>query len=115
VELERLAYESSLRALDKQGEALLDEVRGRTSILLAASALAASFLGDSAFRDPQPALAALALSAFVVTIGASVFILVPRTNQFVFSLSGPNVYVGLFAFKDDVPEVYRRLAYDLVS
>jgi hypothetical protein len=112
VEFERLAYDSALRALDKQ-EALLDEVRGRTGILLAASALAASFLGNSAFRDPNAALAAIALGAFVLTIAASVFILIPRTNQFVFSLSGPNVYVGLFEFKTDLAEVYRRLAYDL--
>jgi hypothetical protein len=112
VELERLAYNSALRALDKQ-ESLLDEVRSRTGILLAASALAASFLGDSAFRDPNPLLAAAAIGAFVATIAASMFILVPRGNQFVFSLSGPNVYTGLFEFKDDLPEVYRRLAYDL--
>ena len=107
-----MAYDAALRALDKQ-EALVDELRGRTGILLAASALAGSFLGDSAFREPNGVLAVLALGAFVLTIAASVFILVPRRNQFVFSLSGPNVYVGLFEFKDDVPEVYRRLAYDL--
>jgi len=77
VELERLAYDAALRALDKQ-EALLDELRGRTGILLAASALAASFLGDSAVREPNVLLAAVALGAFVLTIAASVFILVPR-------------------------------------
>jgi hypothetical protein len=112
MDFERLAYDSALRALDKQ-EALLEELRGRTGVLLAASALGASFLGDSAFRDPTVWLAVLALAAFVLSIAASVFILVPRTNQFVFSLSGPNLYVELFAFRDDITEVYRRLAYDL--
>jgi hypothetical protein len=112
VEFERLAYESSLRALDKQ-EGLLEELRGRTGILLAASALAASFLGESAFRNASPALAALALLGFVASIAASVFILVPRSDRFVFAVSGPSVYVELFAFREDLPEVYRRLAYDL--
>jgi len=48
-ELERLAYESSLRALDKQ-EQLLAELRARTGLLLAASSLAASFsVSDTLF------------------------------------------------------------------
>jgi hypothetical protein len=89
VELERLAYETALRALDKQ-EAVLDEIRGRTGILLAASALAAPFLGDSAFRDPSLILAIVALAAFVLTTGGSIFILLSRPDL-VFSLSGPNV------------------------
>jgi hypothetical protein len=92
VEFERLAYESGVRALDKQ-EALLEELRGRTGILLAASALAASFLGESAFRDASW-LAAVALVAFVVSIAASVFVLVPRSNQFVFAISGPKCVCG---------------------
>lgn len=112
MEFERLAYESAVRALDKQ-EALLEELRGRTGILLAASALAASFLGESAFRDASGWLAAVALLAFVVSIAASVFVLVPRSNQFVFAISGPDVYVELFEFREDLGEVYRRLAYDL--
>jgi hypothetical protein len=40
-------------------------------------------------------------------------VLVPRSNQFVFAISGPNVYVELFEFREDLAEVYRRLAYDL--
>ncbi len=111
MDLERIAYESSLRALDQQ-ESLLEEIRGRTGILLAASALAASFLGDTAFRDPEPAVAIAALLGFVASVGASVFILVPRANQFVFAVSGPNVYVELFEFRDASEEIYRRLGYD---
>ena len=41
---ERLAYEAAQRALDKQ-ERLIDELRSRTGLLLAAASLAASFLG----------------------------------------------------------------------
>src|SRR4051794_32524508 len=69
MEYERLAFDAALRALDKQ-EALLDELRSRTGALLAASALAASFLGGEAFKDPSPVPAAVALIAFVTSIGA---------------------------------------------
>lgn len=112
MEYEQLAYDAALRALDNQ-ERVLDELRGRTGILLGASALAASFLGKEAFADPSPALAVPALLTFVATIACSVFILVPRQDQFVFSLSGPRLYEGLFEVKDDLAEVHRRLAYDM--
>ena len=112
MEYERLAYDAALRALDKQ-ERVLDELRGRTGILLAASALAASFLGREAFADPSPVLAVPALLTFVATIACSVFILVPRQEQFVFSLSGPRLYEGLFEVRDDLSEVHRRLTYDM--
>jgi hypothetical protein len=42
--LAELAFEQSQRRLDKQ-ERVLEELRARTAILLAASSLAASFLG----------------------------------------------------------------------
>jgi hypothetical protein len=112
VEFERLAYEAALRALDKQ-ESVLDELRSRTGVLLAASALAASFLGRDAFRDPAPALASVALAAFMAAIAASVYILVPRRDRFFFSLSGPALYEGLYEFRANLGEVHRRLAYDL--
>ena len=114
MEYERLAFDAALRALDKQ-EALLDELRSRTGALLAASALAASFLGAEAFKDPSPGLAAVALVAFVASIAASVYILVPRREHFTFSLSGPGVYEALYELRDDLAEVYRTLAYDLLA
>lgn len=111
-EFEKLAHDAALRGLDKQ-EGLLEELRSRTGVLLAASSLAASFLGQQAFRDPSPrALAIIALAAFVISIGASVFILLPKKNL-IFSERGAGLYEGLYALRDDIPEVYRRLAYDL--
>ena len=110
--LEEAAHAAALRALDKQ-EAVLTEIRARTGALLAASALAASFLGREAFQDPSVVLAAVALVAFVVSVAASVFILLPRTNEFVFALSGTDLYEGLYSVRDDLTEVHRRLAYDL--
>jgi len=111
-DFERLAYEASLRGLDKQ-EGYLEELRARTGVLLAASSLAASFLGPQAFSHPEPrGLVATALLAFVASIGAGVFILVPK-KDLIFAQAGVGLYEGLFALRDDMPEVYRRLAYDL--
>jgi hypothetical protein len=111
-EFEKLAYEAALRGLDKQ-ESLLEELRTRTGVLLAASSLAASFLGQQAFQNPSPrVLAFLALVAFVVSIAASVYILMPKENLF-FSEAGAGLYEGLYAIRDDIAEVYRRLAYQL--
>jgi hypothetical protein len=111
-EFEKLAYETALRGLDKQ-EGLLEELRTRTGVLLAASSLAASFLGQKAFQNPSPrGLAITALGAFIVSIAASVFILLPKKDLY-FAEAGTGLYEGLYAFRDDMPEVYRRLAYDL--
>ncbi len=111
-EFEKLAYEAALRGLDKQ-ERLLEELRSRTGVLLAASSLAASFLGQQAFQNPSPrGLAIASLGAFVISIAASVFILLPK-KELIFAEAGSGLYEGLYAVRDDMPEVYRRLAYDL--
>jgi hypothetical protein len=111
-DFEKLAYEAALRSLDKQ-EGLLEELRSRTGVLLAASSLAASFLGQQAFQHPHPGgLVATALVAFVVSIGACVFILLPK-KDLIFSERGAGLYEGLYAVREEMAEVYRRLAYDL--
>jgi hypothetical protein len=111
-EFEKLAYEAALRSLDKQ-EKLVEELRARTGVLLAASSLTASFLGQLAFRHPNPQpLALMALGSFVASIGISVFILVPRKGL-VFAEIGSEAYDRLFEAGDDLAEVYRRLTYDL--
>jgi hypothetical protein len=110
-ELERLAYDSSLRSLDKQ-EQVLNELRARTGLLLAASSLSATFLGRPALEDAETAFVVLGLVSFGLSIGASVYVLLPR-NDLVFSLVGSAVYEQLFALRTEMNEVYRRLAYDL--
>lgn len=110
---ERLAYEAALRALDKQ-ERLIDELRSRTGLLLAAASLAASFLGREAFAGhPKRGLAILALVAFLLAVGASVYVLLPKSGKFIFAMVGAGLYEGLYELRDDLGEVYRRLAYDL--
>ena len=110
-DLTQIAYEASQRALDKQ-ERVLDELRSRTSILLAAASLAISFLGRSAVDTSVSAVALVAVLSFAVTIGASVYVLLPKSTFF-FAVSGTAVLEQLYEFRDDVPEVRRRLVYDM--
>ena len=111
-DFEKLAYEAALRSLDKQ-ESLLDELRGRTNTLLAISSLAVSVLGREAFRNANSkAMALAALTAFVVSVAGSVFVLLPK-KKLTFAESGAGLYEGLYALRDDMPEVYRRLTYEL--
>jgi len=111
-EFERLAHDAALRGLDKQ-EGLFSELRARTGILFAASALAASFLGQQAFEKPSSTtLTVLALAAFLISLGASMYVLFPKTDL-TFSLAGSSVYEELYTYRDDLAEVHRRLAYDL--
>ncbi len=110
-DLAEIAYEASLRRLDKQGH-LLDELRARTGLLLAAASLAASFLGRPALDADPVVLAALALAAFAVSIGSSVFVLLPKKNL-VFALIGSRLFEELYEFANQVPEAQRRLTYDL--
>lgn len=50
---------------------------------------------------------------FVVGVGASVYVLLPKSEKFIFAVVGSGLYLGLYDVKDDLAEVYRRLAYDL--
>jgi hypothetical protein len=110
--LARLAFEASVRSLDKQ-ERLLDELRARTGLLLAASSLAISFVGRPVFQEADTLVLVLGLLAFAISIAASVYVLLPKPAKFVFSLEGSAVFEQLYEFRDEMPEVYRRLTYDL--
>jgi hypothetical protein len=111
-DLERIAYELAVRALDKQ-ERVLEELRARIGIVLGASSLVVSLLGGAAFDGPRSILLlAVALAAFVISLGASLVVLLPREGL-VFSLNGPGAYERLYDFRDDVDELHRRLAYEL--
>ena len=109
--LGRLAYDAALRSLDKQEE-LLNELRARTGLLLAASSLAASFLGRPALDRANGYVVVLALVVFGISVVASVTVLLPK-KDLVFSLSGPALFEGLYDLRDNMEEVFLRLAYDL--
>jgi hypothetical protein len=108
--LAELAYRSAAQALVQQ-EAALNELRSRTGTLLAANAVTASFLGAVALKggrlDPAAGLAVL---AFAISLGAALYILLPRT-RLRFSISGPVLYETLYACGEDAEEIHRRTAY----
>jgi len=68
--LEQIAYDAALRALDKQ-EAVVAELRARSGVLLAAASVAVSLFSR---------LSVLALAAYLVTVGTSLVVLVPRAS-----------------------------------
>src|SRR2546423_1665919 len=108
--LERLAYVLSSRALAAQ-ESGLNELRARTGILLAASSLVASFLGPRAVpKHDLRALTVLAFVAFVVSIAACLWVLMPKTG-FIFALRGSVLLEEEAADPGGLAETYRRLAY----
>jgi hypothetical protein len=100
VELERVAHDAALRSLDRQ-EQLVNELRSRTGIVIAASSLAASFLGRPALDKGSAPLFVAALAAFALSVGASLYVLLPRQNLF-FTLRGSGIYEALYAWRDDV-------------
>jgi predicted PurR-regulated permease PerM len=108
-DLQKLAYDSALRALDKQ-EGLVEELRSRAGVVLAAASLAVSFLGRRGLAGPGPdALALLALLCFVVAVAAAVFVLLPKPSLS-FSMSAAAAISHLFEFRDDPETLYRRAA-----
>jgi hypothetical protein len=108
--LAELSYRSSAQALVQQ-EAALNELRSRTGTLLAANAVAASFLGAAALKGGRlGAPAGLAVVCFALSLGAALFILLPRTGLR-FSISGPVLYKTLYEYRDDAEEIHRRTAY----
>jgi hypothetical protein len=81
-------------------------------VLLAASSLAAAFLGRPALDEARDVLAAIALTAFATSIAASVYVLLPKST-FYFALSGRYVFENLYEYRDDAEEVHRRRVYDM--
>ncbi len=77
----RLAYELSRSALTDQSERLSD-LRTRAGTVLAAASIAGSFLGVT--RGSIETLSVLALLAYLVSVGAAVYTLLPHrlTTEF---------------------------------
>lgn len=108
--LRQLAYELSLRTLGQQ-EGVLNELRSRTGTLLAASSLVASFLGARAIASGGAKwLTALALFAFAVSIFASVYVLLPK-SELIFAVRGSVLFEQEVTDPGGLAETHRRLAY----
>jgi hypothetical protein len=107
-DLEKLAYESALRALDKQ-ERLVEELRARTGLILAASTVAGSLLGHGFDGPGSGGLTILVVACFVVSVSAAIFILLPR-DDLMFSVRGIQLYEGLVDSRDTVESLLRAAA-----
>jgi hypothetical protein len=103
--LERLAFDLSVRALERQ-ERVVEELRARTGTLLAAGAFVASLLGirGSGFLAVAGAVSAIA------TICVGVSILLPN-RQLEFTISGTAVSEHFMRVDLGIREAYRALAY----
>jgi uncharacterized membrane protein (DUF485 family) len=101
--LEELVYSAAQRALDQQSTALSD-LRTRTSTLVAAATLSASFLGAAAIGRGAPALAViLAMAAFLLT-GAFAGVVLWRARVS-FAIDADRVQEELFPYRED-PAAY---------
>lgn len=107
-----LAFQEGVRRLEHQ-ESSLDELRSRSGTLLAAAALATSFLGAAALPDGQPwtTPVLVAVGAFVATIVACLVVLWPKHDwRFV---NDPTKVIGDYVEDEPpatMPEIHRDLA-----
>jgi hypothetical protein len=81
----RLVYAEALRGITQQQQ-VLDNLRGRSALLLSAGAVATSFLGAYAFPDRRGGLVVAAAVAaavlFVAVLGLTLWTLRPRDFKF---------------------------------
>lgn len=84
-------------------------------MLIAGSALAVSFLGPQALESNSGPLTALVLFIFLISVTSAVYVLIPRAEQFTFSLSGLDLYIQFYEWRDNPDEIDRRLTYDMVE
>jgi hypothetical protein len=105
-----LVLELALRSLDQQ-EREVSELRARTNTVIAAAALAASFLGSAAIREHGglSVWSVLALVVLFITGGVSLYVLWPRQLSFAFDARA--TYAELYSLLDRVAEAQLRVAY----
>jgi hypothetical protein len=103
--LERLAFDLSVRALERQ-ERVVEELRARAGTLLAAGAFVASLLG---IRASGLLLVAGVVSA-LATMCVCVSILLPN-RRLVFTGSGTAFFEHFTRLAADMRETHRALAY----
>jgi hypothetical protein len=105
--LEELVYSAAQRALDQQSTALSD-LRTRTSTLVAAATLSASFLGAAAIGRSAPAWAVVpAMAAFLSTGAFAGWVLWPARVSF------DRVEKELFPYREDPAAYLLRAGHGL--
>jgi hypothetical protein len=109
--LEELIYSAARRSLEQQ-DSDLSELRTRTSTLVAAATLSASFLGAAAIGRNAPAWAvAPAIASFLATGALAGWVLWPA--QVRFALDASEMHRALYADWDEPLNVMLRAAYGL--
>ena len=109
--LEELVYSAGQRALDQQSTALSD-LRTRTSALIAAATLSASFLGAGAIGRGAPAWAVvLAMAAFPLTGALTGWVLWPA--RVLFAINADRVHQELDPYREDPATYLLEAAYGL--
>jgi hypothetical protein len=103
----RLSYEASLRLIEEQREEV-KELRERTATLIAANALAGSFLGSEALKTSSE-LGPLGLVAFIISICLCIYVLLPKEG-FKFAMRGSTLDRELTRLTDET-ERYLAVAY----
>jgi hypothetical protein len=117
-EAERLVYEESVRALGQQRE-LLDGLRNRSGILVAATSVATAFLSAQALvpHEDLDGLAWSAIILFCTVVLLSLAVLIPWRWTFAHH---PHALIGVHLEWEDPPqdwrpsslhEMYRDLSY----
>jgi hypothetical protein len=108
--IQELTYELSLGALNQQ-ESSLNELRSRTGVLLAATAIAIALLGGRVLDDGARTaidLAGVALAIFSFLL--SVFVLAPK-SRYVVTIDAAAVHEYFKQQKVDVSEAMEALVY----
>jgi hypothetical protein len=109
--LEELVYSAAQRALDQQSTALSD-LRTRTSTLVAAATLSASFLGAAAIGHGAPAGAVILAMVWFLLTGALAGWVLWRA-QVSFAIDADRVQEELFPYREDPAAYLLRAARGL--
>jgi hypothetical protein len=105
MEAHRLAADA-LRQQDKD----LGDLRARTSTLLTAASLIATFLGGQALaRVGLSVWIVLALAAFGLAITLCIYVLLPN-DDLTFGIDAHRAYVALYEIREDEKAIDQRLA-----
>jgi hypothetical protein len=111
ITLEELVHSAAQRPLEQQ-DADLSDLRTRTSTLLAAATLSASFLGAPALGHHAPAwLLVPAIAAFLATGTLAGWVLWPARVRF--ALDAGEMHRALHPDRDEPSKLILRAAYGL--
>jgi hypothetical protein len=103
--IEEFSYQLTAEALREQERAVA-ALRTRAGTVLAAASVSGSFLGTKVSHGSLDVWAVLALIAFVLCVGAAIYVLLPHQLVFAFrgqALLAASDHEGI----DDVTEAYR--------